>query len=306
MNVLSRLGIRMSLSRRETIAFYVFLIPWAIGFVVWTAGPMLASLGLSFTRYSVVADPVFVGFKNYVDVLQEELTWISLKATAIYTFGTVGLRLVMALILATLLNQKLPLLSIWRTIYYLPVVTSGVAVALMWMWLFQPNFGLINNMLWDVFRIKGPSWFFDKNWVLITFIITSVWGVGGPMLIYLAALQGVPTALYEAATIDGANAIQRYIHITLPMISSAIFFNVILSIIGSFQVFTPAYVITQGGPQYASYFFVYHLYLHAFGYFEMGVASTLAWILFIIIMLFTLLLFRGGERFVYYEASARG
>ena len=299
MKALSRLGIRISLSRREAIVFYVFLIPWAIGFLVWTAGPMLVSLGLSLTRYHVVSDPIWVGFQNYAEIFKEDLTWVSLKATAIYTFGTVGVRLVLALILATLLNQKLPLLSMWRTIYYLPAVTSGVAVALMWMWIFQPNFGVVNNLLWNLFGIKGPSWFFDKNWVLVTFVITSAWSVGGPMLIYLAALQGVPTALYEAATIDGANAVQRYIHITLPMISSSIFFNIILSIIGSFQVFTPAYVITQGGPQYASYFFVYHLYLHAFGYFEMGVASALAWVLFVIILLFTLLLFRGGERFVY-------
>lgn len=306
MKALSRLGIRISLSRREAIVFYVFLIPWAIGFLVWTAGPMLVSLGLSLTRYHVVSDPIWVGFQNYAEIFKEDLTWVSLKATAIYTFGTVGVRLVLALILATLLNQKLPLLSMWRTIYYLPAVTSGVAVALMWMWIFQPNFGVVNNLLWNLFGIKGPSWFFDKNWVLVTFVITSAWSVGGPMLIYLAALQGVPTALYEAATIDGANAVQRYIHITLPMISSSIFFNIILSIIGSFQVFTPAYVITQGGPQYASYFFVYHLYLHAFGYFEMGVASALAWVLFVIILLFTLLLFRGGERFVYYEGTARG
>jgi multiple sugar transport system permease protein len=297
------MGIRMTLSRREMIAFYLFLVPWFVGFVLWTAGPMLASLYLSLTRYSVVASPVWIGLQNYADILREDLTWMSLKATAIYTFGTVGLRVVLALLLATLLNQKLPLLSLWRTIYYLPVVTSGVAVALMWMWIFQPNFGLVNNMLWNLFGIKGPSWFFDKDWVLVTFILTSTWSVGGPMLIYLAALQGVPTALYEAAKIDGAGVVRRYIHITLPMISPAIFFNVILSIIGSFQVFTPAYVITQGGPQYASYFFVYHLYLHAFGYFEMGVASALAWVLFVIIMIFTLILFRGGERLVYYESG---
>ncbi|NOZ26812.1 MAG: sugar ABC transporter permease [Chloroflexi bacterium] len=298
-----RFQLHLSLSQREEITFYLFLIPWAIGFVLWTAGPMLASLILSFTRYDVITPPVFVGLDNYIKILKDELTWKALKATAYYTFGAVGVTVTGALTIATLLNQKLPLLSMWRTIYYLPVVTSGVAVALLWMWIFQPNFGLVNNLLWSWFHIKGPQWFFDPKWTIPTFIIMASWGVGGPMLIYLAAMQGVPTSLYEAAIIDGANAFQRYIHITLPMISPAIFFNVVLSIIGSFQVFTPAFVITQGGPQYASYFFVYHLYLYAFNYFEMGYASGLAWVLFIVILGFTLLVFRGGERWVYYETG---
>lgn len=264
---------------------------------------MVASLILSFTRYDVITPPVFVGLKNYIEIFKDELTWQALKVTTYYTIGSVCVTVAGALIIATFLNQKLPLLSLWRTIYYLPVVTSGVAVSLLWMWIFQPNFGLVNSVLWTLFRIQGPEWFFDPEWTIPTFIIMASWGVGGPMLIYLAAMQGVPTALYEAAIIDGANAFQRYIHITLPMISPAIFFNVVLSMIGSFQVFTPAFVITQGGPHYASYFFVYHLYHHAFSYFEMGYASGLAWVLFVVIMGLTLLVFRGGERWVYYEAG---
>jgi multiple sugar transport system permease protein len=300
-----RFGIRLTLARREAIAFYVFLIPWAVGFLLWTAGPMVASFVLSFTRYDVITPPEFIGLKNYKDIFADELTWQALKVTMYYTFGSVGVTVAGALLIATLLNQKLPFLSIWRTIYYLPVVTSGIAVSLLWMWIFQPNFGLVNSLLWSWFHIKGPDWFFDTKWVIPTFIIMSSWGVGGPMLIYLASMQNVPTPLYEAATIDGATALRRYFHITLPMISPAIFFNVVLSIIGSFQVFTPAYVITAGGPQYASYFFVFHLYQHAFNYFEMGYASGLAWVLFVVILAFTLLLFRGGERWVYYEASGR-
>jgi len=299
----SRFAIRLTLAQREAIAFYMFLIPWAIGYLLWTFGPMVASLILSFTHYDAITPPTFVGLKNYIEIFKDELTWQALKVTTYYTVGSVCVTVAGALLIATLLNQKLPLLSLWRTIYYLPVVTSGVAVALLWMWIFQPNFGLVNSILWSWFRIKGPQWFFDPKWTIPTFIIMASWGVGGPMLIYLAAMQGVLTALYEAAIIDGANALQRYIHVTLPMISPAIFFNVVLSMIGSFQVFTPAFVITEGGPMYASYFFVYHLYHHAFSYFEMGYGSALAWVLFMVILGFTLLLFRSGERWVYYEAG---
>lgn len=297
---------RLTLSQREAITFYIFLIPWGIGFLLWTAGPMLASLYLSFTRYDVITSPTFVGLKNFVEIFTDDLTWQALKVTMYYTFGSVIVTVTAALLIATLLNQKLPLLSLWRTVYYLPVVTSGVAVALLWMWIFQPNFGLVNSILWNWFGIQGPQWFFDPKWTVPTFIIMASWGVGAPMLIYLAAMQGVPTALYEAAIIDGANTFQRYIFITIPMISPAIFFNFVLSLIGSFQVFTPAFVITEGGPRYASYFFVYHLYQHAFNYFEMGYASGLAWVLFVVILAFTLLVFRGGERWVYYESGERG
>lgn len=297
---------RLTLSQREAIIFYIFLIPWGIGFLLWTAGPMLASLYLSFTRYDVITSPTFVGLKNFTEIFTDDLTWQALKVTMYYTFGSVIVTVTAALLIATLLNQKLPLLSLWRTVYYLPIVTSGVAVALLWMWIFQPNFGLVNIILWNWFGIQGPQWFFDPKWTVPTFIIMASWGVGAPMLIYLAAMQGVPTTLYEAAIIDGANAFQRYIFITVPMISPAIFFNFVLSLIGSFQVFTPAFVITEGGPRYASYFFVYHLYQHAFNYFEMGYASGLAWVLFVVILAFTLLVFRGGERWVYYESGERG
>lgn len=303
---LARTRVRMTLRKREAVAFYVFLIPWILGFLIWTAFPLLASIYLSFTRYDVITPPTWLGLRNYRAIFSHDLTWRALKATFYYTFGSVGLTVAGALLVATLLNNKLPFLGMWRMIYYLPVVTSGVAVSLLWMWIFQPNFGLVNSILWSAFKIKGPQWFFDPKWTIPTFIIMSLWGVGGPMLIYLAALQGVPTTLYEAATIDGANAIQKYLSISLPMISPAIFFNLTLTIIGSFQVFTPAFIITSGGPQYASYFFVYHLYLNAFSYFQMGYASGLAWVLFCIILAFTLLLFRSSERWVYYEATGRG
>jgi multiple sugar transport system permease protein len=292
---------RGSLARQRRIAFFVFLLPWMLGFVLWTAGPMLASLGLSLTTYDAIAPPHFVGLQNYASMFSSMLTWQSLKATSIYTFGAVGVTVIASLLLATLLNQRLPLLSVWRTVYYLPVVTSGVAVSLLWWWIFQPDYGLVNSMLWSLLHIHGPAWFFSVHWVLPAFIIMALWGLGGPMLIYLAAMQGVPTQLYDAASIDGAGWWRRYFHITLPMISPAILFNAVLSVIGSFQVFTPAYVITQGGPNYASYFYVFNIYEQAFVNFRFGEASALAWLLFVIILVVTIVILRTSSVWVYYE-----
>lgn len=292
-----------SIRRQRYVWFYLLISPWALGFLLWHAGPMLASLVLSLTQYDALATPRFIGLQNYVDMVHDRLTWQALKVTVIYTIGAVGMVLAGSLLLASLLNQRLPLLSLWRTVFYLPVVTSGVAVALLWSWLLQPDFGLVNTALNMAFGIRGPEWFFSETWVVPSFMLLAVWGVGGPMLIYLAAMQGVPTQLYEAATIDGAGPISRYLHVTLPMISPAIFFNVVLSVIGSFQVFTPAFVITQGGPNYGSYFYVFHLYQNAFNFFRMGYASALAWLLFVIILAFTILLFRGSAFWVYYEGG---
>ena len=292
-----------SIRRQRLVWFYIFISPWVFGYILWQAGPILASLGLSFAQYDAIGFPRFIGLQNYSEMFKDPLTWQSLKVTAIYTFGAVSVTLLGSLLLASLLNQKLPLLGLWRTVFYLPVLTSGVAVALLWSWLLQPDFGIVNGALSTFFHIQGPQWFFDQTWVIPSFILMAFWNVGGPMLIYLAAMQGVPTQLYDAAKIDGAGAVARYRHVTLPMISPAIFFNVVLSVIGSFQVFTPAYVITQGGPNYGSYFYVYHLYEYAFSFFKLGYASALAWLLFVIILFFTLVLFRGSSIWVYYEGS---
>ncbi|MCL4541223.1 MAG: sugar ABC transporter permease [Chloroflexi bacterium] len=292
---------RLTQARRESIAFYLFLSPWIIGFAVLTAGPIIATLVLSFTSYNIVTPPRFIGLANYDTLVHTRLFWQALKVTLFYTLGSVPLTVIGALLVATLLNQRLPGLSLWRTIYYLPVVTSGVAVALLWSWVFLPDYGLVNSLLWTLFHIHGPQWFFSEEWVLPAFIIMSVWGVGGPMLIYLAGMQGIPTQLYEAAELDGANAFQRYWHITLPMITPVIFFNLITSMIGTFQIFVGAYVITQGGPNYASYFYVLYLYQEAFQYFHMGYATALAWVLFLVILAMTVLAFWSSRRWVYYE-----
>jgi multiple sugar transport system permease protein len=215
------------------------------------------------------------------------------------------LGLIVGLLIALLMNARVKGMTVFRTIYYLPSVVSGVAVALLWQWVFNPQMGVINGILW-LFKIHGPGWIYDENWVIPSFIIMSLWGVGGSMIIYLASLQGVPTDLYEAASIDGADSKRRFFSITIPMITPVLFFNLIMGLIGSFQVFTQGLVMTSGGPNNASLFFVLYLYRNAFQYFKMGYAAAMAWVLFIIIMVLTLLVFRSSSWWVYYESEVKG
>jgi multiple sugar transport system permease protein len=264
---------------------------------------MLASPYLSFTEYAVVNAPVWSGLANYQKLFADPLFWQSLKVTAYFSFLSVPLSVLAAIVVALLLNQPIPLVSFWRTIYYLPSVTSGVAVALMWSWIFQPNFGLVNATLYGFLGIVGPRWLVDPDWVIPTFVIMSLWGFGAPMLIYLAAIQGIPSQLYEAAEIDGASKLRQLVSITLPLITPVIFFNLVMNVIGSFQSFTNAYIITQGGPNYASYFYIYYLFQNAFNYFRMGFASAQAWVLFVVIITLTILAFRTQRYWVYYESS---
>jgi multiple sugar transport system permease protein len=204
-----------------------------------------------------------------------------------------------------MLNRDIKGVAWFRTIFYLPSVISGVAVSLLWMWIFNPDFGILNHLLWKFFRIQGPAWIASEEWVIPSLIIMSLWGIGGGIVIYLAGLQGIPTELYEAAEIDGAGGWRKLINITLPMISPVIFFNLVMGIIGSFQVFTQAYVMTNGGPNNASLFMVLYLYRNAFQYFSMGYASAIAWILFMIIMALTMLVFKSSPMWVYYEGALR-
>jgi len=226
----------------------------------------------------------------------------SIQVTTMYTLLSVPLGLAGGLLIALLMNQNLKGITVFRTIYYLPSVIAGVAVALLWQWIFNPNYGLINGML-SLVGIEGPKWIYTEDWVIPAYVIMSLWGVGASMIIYLAALQSVPTELYEAAALDGAGAIRRFQSITLPLISPVVFFNLIIGIINSFQIFTSVYIMTQGGPNNGSLFFVLYIYRHAFEYFNTGYASALAWVLFIIIMLFTLFVFKFSKAWVYYEGA---
>ncbi len=293
-----------ALARREAVEGWLYTIPAILGFIVFKVGPIVASLIFSFTQYDVVTPPHWSGLNNYARLLSDPLSWQSLKVTTIYTGVSVPLGLVAGLAIALLLNQRIRGVLVYRTVYYLPSVISGVAVAILWRWLFNPQFGVINLLLAKI-GIKGPDWLFSRYWALPSLIIMSLWGIGWVMLVNLAGLQGIPTELYEAAEIDGAGRWRRFTSVTLPMLSPVIFFNLVTSIIWSFQTFTQAYVMTGGGPSNATLFYVLHLYRNAFQFFQMGYAAALGWVLFVIVLLLTLLVFRSSPAWVYYE-SERG
>lgn len=290
----------------RNIEGWLFALPWVIGLAVFFIGPMLASVYFSFTRYNAVNEPVWIGLDNYRELLLgDRLVWHSLTVTTLYAIISVPLNLSLGLAVAILLNQQVRGLAVWRTIFYLPSVISGVAVALLWQWMFNTRFGVINYVLKQVFGVDGPDWLGDASVALPSFVLISLWSVGGSMLINLAALQGVPTQLYEAAAIDGANAWHRFRHITIPSISPVIFYNLILGIIAALQSFTLFFIMTQGGPNNATLTFMLYLYRMAFQNLRMGYASALAWVLFFYLVVLTAIVFKSSSRWVYYEAGRR-
>mgnify|MGYP005853721501 CR=1 FL=1 len=291
------------MARREAIEGYVFLLPWIAGFLIFTAGPIVASFVLSLTEWDILTPPQWNGLGNYAAMLFEDrLFWQSLKVTVVYAASFIPIGLVLSLLVALLMNQKVPGITVFRTIYYLPSVVSGVAVALLWAWVFNQRFGVLNSLLW-LLGIEGPDWLVDERTALMAFVIMGLWGIGGGMIIKLAALQGIPTELYEAAHIDGANWWHRFWAVTIPMITPVLFLNLVTGIIGTLQIFTTAFVMTMGGPNYATYFFALHLYLNAFQYFRMGYAAALAWFLFLVILFLTLLVFKSSQYWVYYAGE---
>jgi multiple sugar transport system permease protein len=290
--------------RWEAVEGYLFMAPWLIGFVVWTLGPMLFSAFLVFTEWDVLTPIRWVGTANFAALARDELFFLSLSNTAYFTFIAVPLQLLCALGAAMVLNVRLRGIQLYRAAFYLPSVIPQVAAVILWVWIFNPEYGLINA----AFRAVGlPTqlWLVDPELVKPVFIFMSLWTVGNQMVIFLAGLQGVPDVLIEAAALDGAGAWKRFWYVVLPMISPVIFFNLIVGIIGSFQVFTTAYLATQGGPSNASLFYVLYLYQSAFQFLRMGYASALAWVLFLVILAFTLLQFRIADRWVYYEGAPR-
>jgi multiple sugar transport system permease protein len=295
----------MSLRQREALWAYVFISPWLIGFIIFTLGPMIASLALSLTDYHIVNTPAFIGLENYTKIFTvDPKFWHSLKVTVTYAILAIPINLIFGFGLAYLLNQKVPGLAFWRTTFYMPSVIAGVAVALLWGLIFNPRYGILNWAL-GLIGIHGPGWLTSPDWALPALILMSLWSVGGGMIIYLAGLQSIPTTLYEASELDGANSWQKLFRITLPLMSPVIFFNLVIGIIGTFQYFTEAYVLTNGGPAESTLFYNLYLYRNAFKYLNMGYASALAWILFLIVLLLTLLVFRSSALWVYYEGEAR-
>ncbi len=295
---------RRSRSRRrlkQSIEGYLFIAPWLVGFIVFMAGPLAASLGLSFFRWSLIRPPRFVGVENYVTMFTADpLFWQSLRVTLIFVAVAVPLQIAFALFLALLLNQKVRMIPIFRTIFYLPSVVGFVAIAVLWAWLYQPEFGLINDFLGRV-GIEGPAWLISKRWALPAVIGASLWTVGGTMIIFLAGLQNIPKSLYEAAALDGAGEAAQFRHVTLPMLSPVIFFNLILGLIVGFRTFELPLVMTNGGPLNATMFYALYLYLNAFTFLKAGYAAALSWILFIVILVVTVVQLRLARRWVYYE-----
>jgi multiple sugar transport system permease protein len=294
-----------NLRARENLMGWLLASPWLFGFLIFTAGPMVLSIFLGLTKWDIVTPPQWAGLDNYSKLFGDPLVHKALIVTTIYAVISVPLHLGLGLLLALMLNQDMRGIALWRTVYYLPSVISGVAVSMLWMWVLNRDFGVLNWLLWRLFDIQGPAWLSSEQWALPALIIMSLWGVGGSMIINLAGLQSIPTELYEAAAIDGANSWQQFRAVTIPMMSPVLFFNLIIGLIAALQTFTPAYVITDGGPNNATLFFMLYLYWNAFQWLKMGYASALAWVLFVYILILTLLVLKSSSAWVFYQGEVQ-
>jgi multiple sugar transport system permease protein len=288
---------------RKNITAYLFLSPWLAGLLIFTLGPMISSLYLSFTRYELIQSASWLGLQNYSDIFfNDGRFYKSLKATFIFAFVSVPLKLTFALLVAMLLNRSIRGIGFYRSVYYLPSLIGGsVAVAVMWRQIFGEA-GLVNKiLLW--FGIEGKPWLHHPDFAIYTLVLLAVWQFGSAMVIFLAGLKQIPDHLYEASAIDGATKFQQFFHITIPMLSPVIFFNLVMQTIGGFMVFTQGFIITKGGPMDTTLFYAIYLYEKGFTYFQMGYASALAWILLVIVGIFTAILFKSSKLWVYYESG---
>lgn len=289
-------------TRKNTLIAYLFLFPWLIGVVTLVLGPMLSSLYLSFTEYDLLTSPQWVGLKNYIKMIDDRTFIKSVKVTALFAFIGVPLKIIFALGIAMLLNKGIRGIGIYRTVYYIPSLLGGsVAIAILWKNIFG-KYGIINDLL-AVFGIAGKGWVAHPQYAIYTLIILSVWQFGSTMVIFLAGLKQIPNDLYESASIDGAGSFHRFKSITLPMLSPVILFNLVMTIINSVQVFTSAFIVSDGtgGPANSTMFYTLLLYLKGFAYFEMGFASAMAWLLLIVLAMITALVFFSSRYWVYYE-----
>ncbi|HEV8636646.1 MAG TPA: sugar ABC transporter permease [Chloroflexota bacterium] len=294
-----------TMARREALEGYFYIAPFLLGFLIFTAYPTLASLYLSFTKYNIIQPPDWIGLENYAEAFgKDRLFWSSLEKTGRFALLNVLVGVLGSLGAAMLLNQRFAGTTVFRTFFFLPSITPIIASALLWGWIFQPTIGLLNYLLGQI-GVEGPAWLQSSGWAIPSLVIISLWGsIGGSrMIVFLAGLQAVPQEMYEAAEIDGAGAWSQFVNITLPLISPTMFFNVVLAIIGSLSVFSLAYIATGGGPNYATYFYVYHLFKNAFEFSRMGYASAMAWIFLLIVMALTVLQFRLSNRWVYYAGA---
>jgi multiple sugar transport system permease protein len=290
---------------KKALWAHVFVLPWILGLIIFWIGPIIASFYYSFTEYDVLSPPRWIGLDNYVKAFTDDRQfWPSLWRTLEYSLTVVPLGLVGSLFLAVLLNRGVGGTTAYRTLFFIPHLTPTVALALLWRWMLHPTLGPVNTAI-EWFGIQGPGWLTSKDWAMPAIILMNLWSSlgGNRMLIFLAALQGVPQALLEAAEIDGAGGWAKFRNVTLPMISPTILFNLVLGVIGALKVFTAAFVTTQGGPAYATWFYALHIYQHAFAYFRLGYGSALAWIFVIVLLLFTYLQLDLSRRWVYYAGE---
>lgn len=279
---------KKGINEQQNIAYIFILLPVLL-LIAFTLIPIIMALFYSFTDYNIIEKPNWIGIENFKRIFSDEFFFISLKNTAIYTFLYVPLGLVVSLSAAILLNRKVKIISLFRTFFYLPVLCSSVATATIWYWLLNPQYGLLNQVL-GIFGINGPAWLYSSNWAMMAIVIMSVWmSFGGNMMIFLAGLQGINPALYEAADMEGASSWQKFLAITWPQLSKTTFLVTTQLIIGAFQVFDQAYMLTKGGPGNSTITLVYYIYNKGFGGLEMGYASALSFILFLIIFIFSLL-----------------
>ncbi len=303
----ARLRLELSDRSRETIAGYVFLLPWLVGFLGLVLGPMAASLWLSLTRYDLLSPPVWVGQQNYLNLLSDTRYLQSVRVTLTYVGVAVPLRLVFALLLALVLNRGLRGLDLYRAIFYVPsLLGASVAIAILWRQLFGGE-GVLNQFLRLIGWQAPPAWVVDPRFAIFTLVVLAIWEFGSPMIIFLAGLRQIPRELYEAAMVDGAGPLSRFFRITLPLLTPLVLFNLVLQMIGAFQAFTPAYIVSggQGGPVDSTLFYTLYLYLQAFGSLHMGYGAAMAWILLAIIALVTAAIFASSRRWVFYMEQSR-
>jgi multiple sugar transport system permease protein len=297
-------NLRMSPKMKSNLAGILFASPAILGFLLFTLGPMIASLVLSFTNYSGSNKPTFIGWANYTKMFggADPYFYKSLGVTFYYVVLSVPLGIVYAFLMAMLLNRKFFGRTLFRTIFYLPSIVPVVALSMVWLWILNPDLGLANEVLRSM-GLPTSSWIFSEGMVVPSLVIMNLWTTGGIMIIFLAGLQDIPRTLYEAIEIDGGRGIDKLLHITIPMMTPTIFFNLILGIINGFQIFSQAYIMTSGGPNNASLFYVFYLYREGFEFSRMGSASAIAWVLFIFMMLLTWVIFKTSKNWVYYEGE---
>lgn len=296
---------KQSRDRFSKLAPYLFIMPWLIGFVAFTLGPLILSLVMSFHDWPVTREPIFVGFQNYIRMFtQDKQFWSSMFITFKFALVFVPLNMIIALVLAVLLTQKVKGVKIFRGIFYLPAVISGVAVSIIWGWIFNTKYGILNFML-RLIGITGPKWLVDPKWALFAVIIASAWGVGTMMLIFYTNIKSIPKDYYEAAVIDGASPLRQFFSVTIPIITPTILFNLITSTISALQQLTLIILLTGGGPLKSTYFYGLYVFENAFKHQRLGYASANAWIMFIIILFFTALIFKSSDAWVFYEAEVK-